>query len=591
MLSGPEGGGQDHARRADPRAAARPDRRGVARADRGALAVPGAARRRPRADPAAVPRAAPLGDEGEHPRRRQRAGASRRGEPGAPRGAVPRRVPAVPAPTSSRRCASRWRAARSRSPEARRTATFPARAMFVLACNPCPCGDYHPDSRDHRCTCREVKRREYREQDHRPDRRPDRHHPARRPLARQQREPTTCRSTGPSRGRRSAARVDGGAAAAGASATPGRPWRLNAARRRAGAARALAADRRGGGAPRRPRCTPGGSPAAARCGCTGSRGRSRTSGVDRPGRDEARRGAAAALGRPAAAEQRADDARASRLSGVHRRASGWPGWRSSRIGEPGDPRLPSWSHELGAERVLTEPARQATDRRAGATSPRGSRRPTRPRARAGRGAGIRFVVPVTRSGPPALDDLAHAPHLHERGGVAARACGAGPLRLDAACRARRSPWSGSRSATTYGADVAPGLASDLAGESWTRRLRRGVRHRPGRAPRRPRRRRADGRGAGLRRRPGLPGGPPRPAGPHRRRRAVVSEAPPGCSPTRIRFLARNRLIAALPRGTVVVEAAVRSGALNTANWAAGSDRTVMGCPVRSPVPRPPGCTS
>ena len=42
---------------------------------------------------------------------------------------------------------------------------------------------------------------------------------------------------------------------------------------------------------------------------------------------------------------------------------------------------------------------------------------------------------------------------------------------------------------------------------------------------------------------------------------VVSEAAPGCAPTRIRFLARNRLIAAMARGTVVVEAAVRSGAL------------------------------
>ena len=49
--------------------------------------------------------------------------------------------------------------------------------------------------------------------------------------------------------------------------------------------------------------------------------------------------------------------------------------------------------------------------------------------------------------------------------------------------------------------------------------------------------------------------------------AVVSEAPLGCAPQRIRFLARNRLIAALTGGTVVVEAAVRSGALNTANWA------------------------
>jgi magnesium chelatase family protein len=42
------------------------------------------------------------------------------------------------------------------------SATFPARAMFVIACNPCPCGDYHPTNRDHRCSCTEVSRREYR---------------------------------------------------------------------------------------------------------------------------------------------------------------------------------------------------------------------------------------------------------------------------------------------------------------------------------------------------------------------------------------------------------------------------------------------
>jgi magnesium chelatase family protein len=41
-------------------------------------------------------------------------------------------------------------------------ATFPARAMVVLACNPCPCGEYHPKNRDNRCDCGEVKRREYR---------------------------------------------------------------------------------------------------------------------------------------------------------------------------------------------------------------------------------------------------------------------------------------------------------------------------------------------------------------------------------------------------------------------------------------------
>jgi magnesium chelatase family protein len=41
-------------------------------------------------------------------------------------------------------------------------ATYPARAMFVFACNPCRCGAYHPYSRDHQCSCGEIKRREYR---------------------------------------------------------------------------------------------------------------------------------------------------------------------------------------------------------------------------------------------------------------------------------------------------------------------------------------------------------------------------------------------------------------------------------------------
>lgn len=49
--------------------------------------------------------------------------------------------------------------------------------------------------------------------------------------------------------------------------------------------------------------------------------------------------------------------------------------------------------------------------------------------------------------------------------------------------------------------------------------------------------------------------------------AVVAEAPPGSVPGKQRFLKRNRLIAALTSGTVVVEAAVRSGALSTANHA------------------------
>src|SRR5262245_16967789 len=59
---------------------------------------------------------------------------------------------------------------------------------------------------------------------------------------------------------------------------------------------------------------------------------------------------------------------------------------------------------------------------------------------------------------------------------------------------------------------------------------------------------------------------------------VVSELCPGARPSRVRFLARNRLIAALATGTVVVEAARRSGALNTLNWASRLGRPTMGVP-------------
>jgi magnesium chelatase family protein len=41
-------------------------------------------------------------------------------------------------------------------------ATFPAAGMLVLACNPCPCGEFSTRSRSHRCVCSEVKRRTYR---------------------------------------------------------------------------------------------------------------------------------------------------------------------------------------------------------------------------------------------------------------------------------------------------------------------------------------------------------------------------------------------------------------------------------------------
>lgn len=60
--------------------------------------------------------------------------------------------------------------------------------------------------------------------------------------------------------------------------------------------------------------------------------------------------------------------------------------------------------------------------------------------------------------------------------------------------------------------------------------------------------------------------------------AVLSEYPPGTPPARHRFLVRNRLIAALGAGTVVVEAGRRSGARNTAATAVALGRLVMAVP-------------
>jgi DNA processing protein len=59
---------------------------------------------------------------------------------------------------------------------------------------------------------------------------------------------------------------------------------------------------------------------------------------------------------------------------------------------------------------------------------------------------------------------------------------------------------------------------------------------------------------------------------------VVSELPPSSHPTRRRFIVRNRLIAALSLGTVVVEAALRSGSLATLERARLLNRYVMAVP-------------
>jgi DNA processing protein len=70
---------------------------------------------------------------------------------------------------------------------------------------------------------------------------------------------------------------------------------------------------------------------------------------------------------------------------------------------------------------------------------------------------------------------------------------------------------------------------------------------------------------------------------------LVSECPPEQPPTRPGFLIRNRIIAALGAGTVVVEAALRSGALNTARHARELGRPVMAVPGPVTSEQSAGC--
>ena len=250
----------------------------------------------------------------------------------------------------------------------------------------------------------------------------------------------------------------------------------------------------------------------------------------------------------------------------------------SRVGEPGDPRLTGLVTELGAEVVLAGLRQQRADN--GLHHDLAARlEQVDARAELARAErlGIRFVTPDDAEWPTGLDDLAHAPCLHERGGVPIGLWVRGPVRLDAVT-SRAVAVVGSRSATTYGATVAGEIGAALghAGHTTVSGAAFGIDQ-------------AGHRGALAVRGPTvavLACGVDR-AYPAAHRElldyiadvgAVVSEAAPGCAPTRIRFLARNRLIAAMSQGTVVVEAAIRSGALNTANWAAGLSRELMGVP-------------
>lgn len=258
--------------------------------------------------------------------------------------------------------------------------------------------------------------------------------------------------------------------------------------------------------------------------------------------------------------------------------------------EAGDKALGHRVRELGPLGVVEEilagasslPALAGSAGRvpAGTSTDQAWERWVEPAQQAGARVGARFVVPGDAEWPTQLDDLGDGTPL------GLWVAGAGDLRLLAL---RSLSIVGARAATSYGESVARELAAHLADTGWLT-VSGGAfgidaaAHRGALS--------AGGATACV-----LAGGVdvPYPRS-HadllarvRESGVLVSESPLGGAAMRHRFLSRNRLIAALSRGTVLVEAAVRSGGRSTVREARLLNRVVMAFPGPVTSPMSAGC--
>ena len=250
--------------------------------------------------------------------------------------------------------------------------------------------------------------------------------------------------------------------------------------------------------------------------------------------------------------------------------------------EPGDPRLPGLlaAHSpvqlvdaiCAGRQLAAEPWPASWTHRAQSLDRRLARAD-----RLAEAPGLRWVVPGDRTWPSELDDLDHVDPLHGATGAPLGLWirGTGNLaKLSAASVAV----VGARDCTPYGAEAASEIAADAAAAGVTvvsgaafgidASAHRGAL--------------AMGRATVAVLACDAATDYPRTHAALLSRIAesglIVSEQPPGQAPTKARFLSRNRLIAALAGGTVVVEARRRSGSLNTLHWADRLGRPTMAVP-------------